>query len=297
MKLIFTFIIFCCGSIITQAQITATVKNPTDQKPIPYVNIWVENENIGVTADENGMFTIAAPADSKLVFNALGYDDKTIETSKIDGIVYLIPKVFELKEVIVTNSEITERKVGSFLEENIKNAFANTSNNPLIFARYFPYDTSFQKTPYLKSIKTNVFTHTKKSIFNLRLYNKNDDGSPGSELTNQNILIETKKGKTSPEINITKLNIPFPVNGLFVGLESLIIETNKYEMTHLLNPPNYKPNEKRVHYSPHFNNVILKDGLFTWMYWKGKWEIVSKNWPENHMFKYSKLAIQITLTN
>ena len=297
MKNVFFILILCCLSFISTAQITAIIKNPTDQKPIPYVNIWLENENIGVTADENGKFTVSALANSKLIFNALGYDDETIEASRIDGIVYLILKVFELKEVKVTNSEITERKVGSFLEENIKNAFANTSNNPVIYARYFPYDTSFQKTPYLKSIKTNVFSFTKKSVFNVRLYSNNNDGSPGLELTNQNILIETNKDNSSPVINITQLNIPFPENGLFVGLESLIIETNKSEFTHLLNPPNHKPNEKRAHYSPQFRNVILKDGLFTWMYWKGKWEIVSKNWPENHIFKYSKLAIEITLTN
>ena len=297
MKNVFFILILCFISFISQAQITATIKNPTDQKPIPYVNIWVENENIGVTADENGKFTIAAPSNSKLVFNALGYDDKTLEASKINEIVYLMPKVIELKEVKVINSEISERKVGSFLDENAKNSFANTSSNPLIYARYFQYDTSFQKTPYLKSIKTSVFSFTKKTVFNIRLYSKNDDGSPGVALTSQNILIETKKGYTSPEINITKLNIPFPENGLYVGLESLIIETNKYEMTHLLSPPNSKPNQKRAHYSPNFNSVILKDSLFTWMYSEGKWEIFSNNWPENHMFKYRKLAIEITLTN
>ena len=101
MKNVFFILVLCCLSFNLKAQITATIKNPTDQKPIPYVNIWVENENIGVTADENGKFSIVALANSKLVFNALGYDDKTIEASKIDGIVYLIPKVFELKEVIV----------------------------------------------------------------------------------------------------------------------------------------------------------------------------------------------------
>lgn len=295
-NILFTFICILF-TIQTRAQTKGTVVNEADQKPIPYVNIWVENENIGTTADENGKFQIAAPAESQLIFNALGYENKIIKTSEIDGIVFLIPKVFELEEIKVTNGKILEKKVGSFLEEDVKNAFANMSSNPVIYAKYFAYDTLYQKVPYLKSIKTNVFSYTKKTVFNIRLYNKNDDGSPGSELTNQNILVAVKKGKTSPEINVTKLNIPFPENGLFVGLEALIIETNRYEMTHLLNPPNFKPNIKMNDYSPHFNNVILKDGLYTWMYSKGKWEIVSKNWPENHMFKYSKLAIELTLTN
>ena len=105
MKNVFFNLILCFISFISQAQITATIKNPTDQKPIPYVNIWVENENIGVTADENGKFTLIASTNSKLVFNALGYVDKTIEASKIDGIVYLIPKVFELKEVVVSSAK------------------------------------------------------------------------------------------------------------------------------------------------------------------------------------------------
>lgn len=284
-------------NLTTFAQISGVVKNTNDQKPIPYVNIWVENENIGTTADENGKFQIAAPAESQLIFNALGYENKIIKASEIDGIIFLIPKVFELEEIKVTNGKTIEKKVGSFFEEDVKNAFANMSSKPVIYAKYFPYDTLYQKFPYLKNIKTHVFSYTKKTVFNIRLYTKNDDGSPGSELTNQNILVAVKKGKTSPEINVTKLNIPFPENGLFVGLEALIIETNRYEMTHLLNPPNFKPNVKMNDYSPHFNNVILKDGLYTWMYSKGKWEIVSKNWPENHMFKYSKLAIELTLTN
>ena len=43
-------------------------------KPIPYVNIWVENENIGTTSEENGEFSIADAENKILVFSAVGFE-------------------------------------------------------------------------------------------------------------------------------------------------------------------------------------------------------------------------------
>ncbi len=49
-----TLLTFICTilALQIQAQLKGTVVNAVDKKPIPYVNIWFENENIGVTADE-----------------------------------------------------------------------------------------------------------------------------------------------------------------------------------------------------------------------------------------------------
>jgi hypothetical protein len=47
-------------------------------KPIPYVNIWVENENIGTTSEENGSFSIHVEDQNKvLIFSALGFETKS----------------------------------------------------------------------------------------------------------------------------------------------------------------------------------------------------------------------------
>ena len=40
-------------------------------KPIPYVNIWVENENIGTISEENVVFSITASANKNLIFSIL----------------------------------------------------------------------------------------------------------------------------------------------------------------------------------------------------------------------------------
>ena len=45
-------------SFSLSAQIKGVVKDSISGKPIAYVNIWVENENIGTTSEENGSFSL-----------------------------------------------------------------------------------------------------------------------------------------------------------------------------------------------------------------------------------------------
>ena len=299
MKNVFFTLILCFISLISNAQITATIKNPIDQKPIPYVNIWVENENIGVTADENGKFTIAAPANSKLVFNALGYDDKTIEASKIDGIVYLIPKVFELKEVIVSSAKKTiENKIGTFKSKDIDLDYGCNDNFPIVVARYFPNDAKSAETPFIKSIMPFCKSDLNDAKFRLRIFEAKESGLPGKELIDENMIVTINKGSSKPIIDLSKYNLIFPEYGLFVGLEFMQIENNKY----LYTSTNSKTNEKSqvTSLEPAFELRLYpsEDGEM-WILNKEKWD------KDNHPYlfielpknKKKLLAIELTLTN
>jgi hypothetical protein len=133
----------------------------------------------------------------------------------------------------------------------------------------------------------------KNAKFKVRIFEADNNGKPKDEMINEDIIVSVRKGKSKPIIDMAKYNVRFPENGLFIGLEALIIDENKFE-SRTTKDDSYVI---KTHYSPHFNNIIIKDNYFTWSYRKGKWEIVSKDYPENHMFKYSKLAIELTLTN
>ena len=297
MKNAFFTIILCFISFISTAQITAIIKNPTDQKPIPYVNIWVENENIGVTADENGMFTIAAPANSKLVFNALGYDDKTMEASKIEGIVYLIPKVFELKEVVVSSAKKTiENKVGIFISKGINSYYGSSDNSPYLVARYFPNDENTLKTPFIKSIIPFCNSDIKDAKFKVRIFEADNNREPKDEMINQEIIVSVRKGKSKPIIDMTKYNLKFPENGLYVGFEFMRIESNKY--SHIVTRS--ETNKKEIHISlePAFGTIqgqSVENEI--WRFSKNKW--INNKWADREQAKKARdlLAIELTLTN
>ena len=85
-------------------QLSAQVKGVVvdeNNKPIPYVNIWVENENIGTTSNDNGFFTINASEGKRLVFSAVGFESKIISIQNEEKVV-LKTAVFKLDEIIIT---------------------------------------------------------------------------------------------------------------------------------------------------------------------------------------------------
>ena len=64
------------------AQINGVVIDHVTKNPIPYVSIWVENENNGATAEENGAFQMTYSGKSKnLIFSAIGYEKKIASIS------------------------------------------------------------------------------------------------------------------------------------------------------------------------------------------------------------------------
>ena len=75
MKLFFLFFSFSLS-----AQIKGVVKDSISGEPIPYVNIWVENETIGTTSELDGSFSLDLKEEKILVFSALGFETKKISS-------------------------------------------------------------------------------------------------------------------------------------------------------------------------------------------------------------------------
>ena len=90
---------FLVVSQFALSQIKGVVKDSISGQPIPYVNIWVENETIGTTSEIDGSFSLDIKEEKLLVFSALGYESK--KSSSKNEIILLKSKVFELNEVVI----------------------------------------------------------------------------------------------------------------------------------------------------------------------------------------------------
>ena len=53
------------------SQIKGVVKDSISGQPIPYVNIWVENETIGTISEIDGSFVLTTSSDKNIVFSIL----------------------------------------------------------------------------------------------------------------------------------------------------------------------------------------------------------------------------------
>jgi isoaspartyl peptidase/L-asparaginase-like protein (Ntn-hydrolase superfamily) len=100
------FVFFFIGISIS-AQIKGVVKDSITGKPIPYANIWVENENIGASTEENGEFVINTNSNKNLIFSALGYQKKTLKASQAQ-VVKLASKSYQLDDVVILKKKETK---------------------------------------------------------------------------------------------------------------------------------------------------------------------------------------------
>ncbi len=109
-KTIFLLLSFCLIAPCAFAQnISGRVYN-TDNEPIPFVNIFVNQLQTGTSADENGMYFLNVDVgEYDFVFSALGYETQKIRVTIIDGNnrndIFLKDSNVELEEVLVKASK------------------------------------------------------------------------------------------------------------------------------------------------------------------------------------------------
>lgn len=291
-------IILILTSTLTFCQKSGIIKDSITNVPIPYVNIWIENENIGTTSNENGKFILDNFDNSKvIVFSAIGYTTKKINSKLIKNIVELNPQITELKEVIVNSKKQNkEIKIGQFEKSKINHYFG-CGTKPWIVARYFNFQDNYSQTPILKKIKLLTKSDVKNSKFNIRLYSVNEKGEPENYIYNENIIGIALKGKKETEIDISNLNIEFPEKGFFIAIEWLIIDSNKYE--YIYTTENSKEKKKGISYEPSIGTLPNENNENSWTFNQGKWRKFLNHEGSKGIYKDKDidLAIELTLTD
>jgi hypothetical protein len=291
-------------SISFSAQVNGVVLDSLSGKPIAYATIWVENENIGTTSEENGTFSLDIKEEKNIVFSALGYETKTIKSSKIETI-RLFSKVFELEEIVLSSPENTkEIKVGHYESSGFRWRL-NANYNAI----HFKPIAEIKKHPYLKEIKFHTLSEIKKSKLRIRIVECNSDLTLGNDITEEKIVVEVKKGSKANSKDVSNLKIKIPENGFYIVFEKLLIEENKYcEEINYKNQSGEKTNFKSCSYQPNLayipseeNNVLYANNLLNWT----KHDKIKIKKPKSYESllmrkyhdKYLVPSIEITLTN
>jgi hypothetical protein len=257
-------------------------------KPIPYVNIWVENENIATTSEENGEFSIAVSENKNLIFSILGFEKKTVNAANAKQVT-MSAVSFVLTEVVVSRRKQTkELEIGK-----IPNAiFESFDNGPRIDVKYFPYLASYKKTKYIKKVILLTDNRIEKATIKIHFYGVDDRGFPGDELLKKEFIVSVDKGVLKTRFDVTDFNLVVPKNGLFVGVEKLLIDKNKIEKTNT--NTNTKQTSIQKKFAPFvLYNFVESDLLFTFS--GGKWSRQSNE--DSSKNKAYEPAINLLLTN
>ena len=247
------------------SQIKGIVLNESN-KPIPYVNIWVENENSGTTSEENGSFSINVVDQNKvLIFSALGFETKKVKVAGAEKVV-LKEIAFELNEVVINkNKKELTRLIG---DSKSTSAIHISRRAPWIYAKLFKYEIDYIKTPFIKEVIIYTYSKIKKASFKLRIYKVKEDGFPGEDFIREDIVVFVKKGTKKNTVELSKYNLNIPKEGIFVAFEWMLIENNKIEF--IYKNRELKKTYKDFDYAPSlvFN---YKDRDLTFTYSNGRW--------------------------
>lgn len=281
-------------------QLKAVIVDSETTEKIPFVNIWIEYENVGTTSNEKGEFSIDTSNGKFLILSSLGYENKRIEISKIFNTISLNPKITELQEVIINSTkQRKELVIGKFNDSEVGYYYASL-DKPEIKARFFPFEPNYSETPNLKKLKFRVYSDIRNAKFNVRLYSIGENGEPKNPLYEKNIIGTVKKGTKNIEIDLSNLDITFPESGLFVSYEWLIIKENEFKASFLIKDS--KNREEKIIYEPKVGFLPSENDNNSWTYKNGKWQKViafdeKTNHPKKYVNKFGLLAIEMTLTN
>lgn len=92
------------------SQTIGIVVDKKTRKPIEYVNIWVENQDIGTTSDIEGKFTIKENVIQKtLIISAIGYENQRFVIDNSNLKIQLNPKTYSIKELVVKPKKIKKQ--------------------------------------------------------------------------------------------------------------------------------------------------------------------------------------------
>jgi len=266
--------IFLAVSQFTFSQIRGVVKDSLSGEPIPFVNIWVENENIATTSEIDGSFFLETKPEKNIIFSILGFEKKIIKASQVSN-VFLKPATFDLKEVVILNKKETKQiEIG-----NIKNTtFQAFDNGPKVEAKFFPYDKLYSKTRFIKQVTIFTDSRIDSATIKLHFYKVDKDGAPGEELLTKDYIVALKKGVIKHKFNLSQFDLEFPKNGLFVAYEKLLIESNK----------------TGTKYQPYvLYNYVERDFFYTFS--GGKWN--KQTAEESTKLQLNEPAINLVLSN
>jgi hypothetical protein len=290
MKAIILLFLF---SISVLAQVKGVVKDSLTGNPIPYVNIWVQNENIGASSEENGEFVITTSENSQnLIFSALGFEKKIVKISEAT-VVKLKPTAYQLDEVVVFKTLGTKVIEIGKTNSTMYQAF---DNGPKIDTKFFPYLPKYKKTKYLKQVNIETDSKIEEATLRLHFYDVDSNGVPGEELISKDFIISVKRGTKKTFFDLKDYNLKMPKTGIFIGFEKLIIEKNKVEK--IITDFNAKTTKIQKTYYPYvLYNYVEREFQYTFS--GGKWGKQQKFNPDGSISKMmiNEPAINLILTN
>lgn len=263
--------------------VKGSVQDKNTNEGLPYANIMVLGYPVGTTSNEKGDFSLVLDDslyNEYLIISYIGYESQKISIKECEeNPVSLIPQTYEVSAVTVKPSGKRHKEIvlNRFRENNCMlryslSPFDSTGVHhvpyrpiePTIEATYFPFTEDYAFCEIREAIIYTNNLNDSLSYFRLRIFNADEEKKPSNDLLTEALIVEVPAGRQTSHINLKDYNLDIPVNGLFIGIELLIIPENKKTLRNNLGV------EADI-YSPFLYQERSKEPGAYWLYTKGEW--------------------------
>lgn len=240
-----------------------------NNKPIPYVNIWIENGNVVSTTEEDGHFSLEINQEKNLIFSALGFETKTVKATEMERVV-LKSVTIHLDEVVIMKNPVKQKKEFGYYESG---GFRYHMSH-FVDGIYFNFsEEEKEKYPFIKEVKFKTLSKNKNAVIRIYFVESNEDGSPSERILSEEIILEVKKGNIKNVIDISDRKIAIPKNGFFIVFEKLKVEQNKhYEEYTFKDHKGNKTTSKSMRYEPEIPLVPIDKAVGWHKQIDNKWQ-------------------------
>ena len=218
--LLYSLIIFLSTECIGQnVKLAGSVVNDKTKLAIPYASGFLMREKKYFDANENGQYSILADQSDSVSFSCIGFQSRLFSVQELISAnqISLQESVNTLEEVVV-RSAVAER-IGIVNEKQTTSFAGSTANN------YYEIVTLIKFADTIKGgLITNVLFKQKRfdadRPMRLHIYDVNENGYPGVELLNRDVLINKDNfNKGYLTIDVREQNIVINGKVFFVGVQ------------------------------------------------------------------------------
>ena len=260
--LIFTTIFMLPFSISTaQIIISGLVYDIESKLPLANCNVISDSKKNGTFTDARGYFTRILEKNEKINFSIVGFTQKSIaETNKLLDTIFLTKKILTDYAVTVKPKIL----INTYELGNIGKS-KNTSVTPFVYGSVYGKIIKNEKNTlngYLSAINVK-FEFSKNrlhsQLLRIHIYSLTDSNNILKNLLTEDFYYQLKSNqKKNINIDLESLNIKFPLNGIYIGIENIekpVPDPNQYSPLMLIENSII---ENKIEFKEYFNlNELL----------------------------------------
>ncbi len=246
-------------------QLKSVLLDAHSKKAVPYASVYVKGQMKGTNAELDGTFQIEIESNDSLIISSIGYNSLLLSFEELKDTLFMQPEVLQLKQVKVTPKGrfklfALTNKLGNVSNFYFRNSsWKGTAGHPYEIARLFKYEDNIASTRFVKSITFVTDSDVNDAVFLVKFYRKGNNGLPGELINESKIIASAKKGRNKTKISVEEEFIYFPKEGMFVGVEFLLVDQNKVKRE---SSYTFESSQHDYKYQPYFSTEPIEEHPF-----------------------------------